>query len=167
MARLLAVLSFSRRPDGASEKVRSRPISTLSDSWSLILAFWLDIAAFVLKALIIVGALGGLAALIARLARSSEPKDREIKVRSLNERYDDMRDALTPELLGKKARKAVIKERKRQAKAQRSDDAGQRIYVLAFKGDMRATAVKRLGQEVDAVLTVARPETDEVALRIE
>jgi serine protease SohB len=131
------------------------------------LAFWLDIAAFVLKALIIVAALGGLAVLIARLARSSEPKDREIKVRSLNERYDDMRDALNVELLDKKARKALAKERKRQAKAQRGDDAGQRIYVLAFKGDMRATAVKRLGQEIDAVLTVARPETDEVALRIE
>ena len=127
------------------------------------MAFWLDIAAFVLKALIIVGALGGLAALIARLARSSEPKDREIKVRSLNERYDDMRDALNAELLDKKARKALVKERKRQAKAQRGGDAGQRIYVLAFKGDMRATAVKRLGQEVDAVLTVARPETDDDA----
>ena len=28
---------------------------------------------------------------------------------------------------------------------------------MAFKGDMRATAVKQLGQEIDAVLTVARP----------
>ena len=53
------------------------------------MAFWLDIAAFVLKALIVVAALGGLAILIARLARSGEAKDSEIKVRSLNERYDD------------------------------------------------------------------------------
>ena len=67
------------------------------------MAFWLDIAAFVLKALIIVAAIGGLALLIARLARSSEPKDEEIKVRSLNERYDDMRDAMNAELLDKKA----------------------------------------------------------------
>ena len=39
------------------------------------MAFWLDIAAFLLKALIIVAAIGGLAFLIARLARSGEPKD--------------------------------------------------------------------------------------------
>jgi serine protease SohB len=131
------------------------------------MAFWLDIAAFALKALLIVAAIGGLALLIARLARSSEPKDQEIKVRSLNERYDDMRDALNAELLDKKARKALVKVRKREAKARRGDDAGKRIYVIGFKGDMRASAVKRLGHEIDAVLTVARRGTDEVLLRLE
>ena len=38
---------------------------------------------------------------------------------------------------------------------------------MAFKGDMRATAVRQLGQQIDAVLTVARPEADEVLLRLE
>ena len=127
------------------------------------MAFWLDIAAFALKALIIVAALGGLAILIARLARSGEAKDPEIKVRSLNERYDDMRDAMNAELLDKKERKALAKARKKEAKAEakarRDQEPGKRIYVLAFKGDMRASAVKRLGAEIDAVLTVARPGT--------
>ena len=125
------------------------------------MAFWLDIVAFALKALIIVAALGGLAILIARLARSGEPKDREIEVRSLNERYDDMRDAMNAELLDKKALKALAKARKKEAKAaskaRRGQEPGKRIYVLAFKGDLRASAVKRLGAEIDAVLTVARP----------
>jgi serine protease SohB len=134
------------------------------------MAFWLDIAAFVLKALIIVAAIGGLVFLIARLARSSEPKDEEIKVRSLNERYDDMRDAMNAELLDKKQRKALAKARKKEAKAakaRRDQEAGRRIYVLAFKGDMRASAVKRLGSEIDAILTVARPGTDDVVLRLQ
>ena len=134
------------------------------------MAFWLDIAAFVLKALIIVAAIGGLVFLIARLARSSEPKDEEIKVRSLNERYDDMRDAMNAELLDKKQRKALAKARKREAKAaraRRDQEPGERIYVLGFKGDLRASAVKRLGSEIDAVLTVARPGTDEVVLRLQ
>ena len=65
------------------------------------MAFWLDIAAFALKALLIVAAVGGVAVLIARLARSGEAKDQEIKVRSLNDRYDDMRDALNAALLDK------------------------------------------------------------------
>jgi len=135
------------------------------------MAFWLDIAAFALKALIIVAAVGGLAILIARLARSGEAKDPEIKVRSLNERYDEMRDAMNAELLDKKERKGLAKARKREAKAEakarRDQEPGKRIYVLAFKGDMRASAVKRLGAEIDAVLTVARPGTDEAMIRIE
>ncbi len=133
--------------------------------------FWLDIAAFLVKALIIVAAVGGLALLIARLARSTEPKDQEIKVRSLDERYDDMRDAMDATLLDKRERKALAKAHKKEAKAtakaHRGQEPGKRIYVLAFKGDMRATAVKRLGAEIDAVLIAARPETDEAVIRIE
>lgn len=133
--------------------------------------FWLDIAAFLVKALIIVAAIGGLALLIARLARSAEPKDQEIKVRSLDERYDDMRDAMDATLLDKKERKALAKAHKKEAKttakARRGQEPGKRIYVLAFKGDMRASAVKRLGAEIDAVLIAARPETDEAVIRIE
>jgi serine protease SohB len=133
--------------------------------------FWLDIAAFVIKALIIVAAVGGLAILIARLARSGEAKDPEIKVRSLDERYDDMRDALNDALLDKKERKALARTRKKEAKAaakaRRGEEPGKRIYVLSFKGDMRASAVKRLGSEIDAVLIAARPGTDETVIRIE
>src|SRR5271166_63763 len=135
------------------------------------MAFWLDIAAFAVKALIIVAALGGLAILIARLARSGEAKDPEIEIRSLNERYDDMRDAMDGALLDKNERKALARTRKKEAKAaakaNRGQEPGNRIYVLAFKGDLRASAVKRLGSEIDAVLIAARPETDEVALRLE
>jgi serine protease SohB len=135
------------------------------------MAFWLDIAAFLVKALIIVAAFGGLAILIARLARSSEPKDQEIKVRSLDERYHDMRDAMNGALLDRKERKALAKtlkkEAKATAKARRGHEPGKRIYVLAFKGDMRASAVKRLGAEIDAVLIAARAGTDEAVIRIE
>src|SRR5271154_4616199 len=135
------------------------------------MAFWLDIAAFLLKALIIVAAFGGIAVLIARLARSSDPKDQEIKVRSLDERYDDMRDAMNGELLDRKERKALAKALKKEAKAtaktRRAQEPGKRIFVLTFKGDMRASAVKRLGAEIDAVLIAARQETDETVIRIE
>ena len=136
------------------------------------MAFWLDIAAFLVKALIIVAAIGGLAILIARLARSGEPKDdQEIRVRSLDERYDDMRDAIDDALLDRKERKALAKSRKKEAKAtakaRRGQEPGKRIYVLGFKGDLRASAVKRLGAEIDAVLIAARPGTDEAVIRIE
>jgi serine protease SohB len=136
--------------------------------------FWLDLAAFLIKALIIVSAIGGLAFFIARLARSGESKDSEIKVRSLNERYDATRDAFNAAFLDKKGRKALVKARKKEIKARKkemnargSDDPAKRLYVLAFKGDMRAQRVKELGMEIDAVLTVARPGKDEVVLRLD
>ena len=56
------------------------------------MAFWLDIASFALKALLIVAALGALVALIARLTRHDLRRgESEIEVRSLNQRYDRIR----------------------------------------------------------------------------
>jgi serine protease SohB len=138
------------------------------------MTFWLDIAAFALKSLVIVAALGGLIAFGAFIAwrmRGAEPEEPRLMVRSLDERYDAMRDAINDRLLDKKARKALAKARRKEAKAAAKVGperaAGKRVYVLAFKGDLRASAVKKLAMEIDAVLTVARPETDEVVLRVE
>ncbi len=138
------------------------------------MAFWLDIAAFALKSLAVVAALGGVVALgafVARRMRGEEPDEPRLVVRSLNERYDAMRDAIDDSLLDKKGRKALAKARRKEAKAAaRSASeraAGKRVYVLAFKGDLRASAVSRLAMEIDAVLTVARPDKDEVVLRVE
>jgi len=51
------------------------------------MAFWLDIAAFALKALLLVLAVGGLVCIIARLTRGVAEDDSEIRIESLNERY--------------------------------------------------------------------------------
>ena len=66
------------------------------------MAFWLDIAAFALKTLLIVAALGALATVIALLTRRDGGRKREIDVRSLNERYDRMRDEIDAKVLGRK-----------------------------------------------------------------
>ncbi len=135
------------------------------------MAFWLDIAAFALKALLIVAALGALLALIARLTRHDARRGREIEIRSLNERYDRMRDEIDAEILDKKQRRSLAKARKREAKTaaktRAASSAGKRVYVLGFKGDMTASSVKGLAREIDAVLTVARPGADEVVLRLQ
>ena len=91
-------------------------------------------------------------------------------VRSLDERYDAMADAINARLLDKKALKALAKARRREAKAAQKSGARaaqKRVFVLDFKGDLRARAVRRLAAEIDAVLAVARPETDEVVLKVE
>jgi len=127
------------------------------------MAFWLDIAAFALKALILVLAVAAAAALLVRLGRGGgEPDD--IEIERLDERWRAREARLGAALLPKKARKAHLKAAKRAAKA---PPPAERIYVLDFKGDLIASAVDRLAREIDAVLSVARAETDEVVLRLE
>lgn len=133
--------------------------------------FWLDVAQFALKAALIVIALGALVAFVALLAArvrgGGQPIEPRLTVRSLDERYDAMADAINAELLDKKALKALAKARERAAKAAQKSVARKRIFVLDFKGDLRARAVRRLAAEIDAVLAVARPGTDEVAIKLE
>jgi len=137
------------------------------------MAFWLDIADFALKAGLIVVALGALVAFVALIAgrmRGGETDGPQLTVRSLDARYDAMTDAINARLLDKKALKALAKARRREAKAAAKSGARaaqKRIFVLDFKGDLRARAVRRLAAEIDAVQAVARPETDEVVLKIE
>jgi serine protease SohB len=64
----------------------------------------------------------------------------------------------------KKERKARLKAARKAAKA---PPPAARIFVLDFKGDLMASAVNRLGREIDAVLSVARADGDEVVLRLE
>jgi serine protease SohB len=128
------------------------------------MAFWLDIAAFALKALLIVSAIGIVAFLLARLTRGDDVDENGIDIEPIHERYDRDRARLSANVLAKKEFKAFIKARKKAAKAPPPD---KRVYVLSFKGDLAATAVKRLGREIDALLTVVRPEVDEVLARIE
>ena len=79
-----------------------------------------------------------------------------------------MRDAMNAALLDKKQRKALVKaRRKANLKALRGEPPGKRIYVIAFKGDMRATAVKQLGQP-DRRGPDRRPaQADEAVVRID
>jgi serine protease SohB len=126
--------------------------------------FWLDIAAFLLKALILVLAFVAAAALIARIARGRGDDSDEIEIERLDEVWRVREMRLGASFLAKKERKAHLKAGKKAAKAPPPD---RRVYVLDFKGDMLASSVGRLAREIDALLTVARPEKDEVVLRLE
>jgi serine protease SohB len=102
--------------------------------------FWLDIAAFALKALLIVAAVGGLVFVVTLLTRGEKEDRSEIKIDSLNERYDAQRTTLNAELLSKKERKTLAKATKKAAKSIATQPTPKRIYVLDFKGDIRASA---------------------------
>ena len=64
-------------------------------------------------------------------------------------------------------KKAERKAAKAAAKAGNSPKSGKpRVFVLDFDGDMQASQVEQLREEISAILPVAS-ETDEVLLRLE
>jgi serine protease SohB len=92
-------------------------------------------------------------------------------VEHLNRRFEEAADELKLAVEGKerfkKSTKARHKELKREDKARAKQESDKpRLFVLDFKGDLRASAAASLREEVSAVLRVAKPK-DKVLLRLE
>ena len=91
-------------------------------------------------------------------------------VEHLNRRFEESTDAVRNAIAGKrfkKEAKARRKERKREERARLKQQTPRpRLFVLDFKGDLRASAAASLREEVSAVLSVAAAE-DHVLLRLE
>lgn len=128
---------------------------------------------FLAEALTVVGVLLLLVAGFLTLLKQARAQSGEhIEVKSLNKRFRQMREAVFEEILPHAERKRRAKEDKRRRKARkRAAKAGQKevrpqLYVLDFHGDLRASAVETLREEVSAVLQVAT-ESDEVLVRLE
>lgn len=111
---------------------------------------------------------------LAMLVRQAKTQSREtLEIKNLNESYENIREHLYSNILGKAERKARAKALKRRNKSEKkAADSGKgpgrpRLFLLDFKGDIRASAVANLREEISAVLQIARPEVDEVLLRLE
>lgn len=105
---------------------------------------------------------------IISLGRRDKTAERLI-VKNMNEKYDTMRELLEYEVLDKKSLKKISKAHKKEIKAKKKEATEKikhRVFVLNFKGDIRATAVESLREEITALLTIANQE-DEVLLRLE
>jgi serine protease SohB len=94
-----------------------------------------------------------------------------LNVKHLNEQLEQtakqVKRVLLPKDQFKKEAKALAKARKERhrGKAKGTADRG-RIFVLDFKGDIRASAAASLREEISAILAVAR-DGDRVLLRLE
>lgn len=100
------------------------------------------------------------------VAISSKGGSKEkLTIKKLNKKFEHMADAINKETLTKKALKQKHKAKKRADKKAR-EEKRRRIFVLHFNGDIRASAVHTLRDEITALLTVSTPE-DEVVVTIE
>jgi len=122
-------------------------------------------AKFLTVALVIVLGIGTLVVLFANRSQSAAADS--IEVKSLNDKFDAMRDALEAAMLPPKAWKAMARQRKKERKERASrtgDDGRTRVFVCRFDGDVRASGVTSLQEEVTAILSVATPGDEVVAL---
>lgn len=127
--------------------------------------FFFEYGLFLAKALTLVAAVGAVAFLAFGLSRRSHA-EAHLEVRKLNDRFRQLALALKRAALPRSEWKQVAKAEKQRAKAASRAAARRRVFVLDFKGDIRATAVASLREEVSAVLAVATKD-DEVVLRLE
>jgi serine protease SohB len=127
--------------------------------------FLADYGLFLLKAITIVAAIVvviGVGASVGRRASSEG-----LEVESINKKYRGLADALRKAVASKSEQKKVAKERKKRDKAEaKSTAVHPRSFVIDFKGDLKASAVPSLREEVSAILDVATAD-DEVIVRLE
>lgn len=93
-------------------------------------------------------------------------KGATLQITDLGQRYEERATQLLRQRLPKKEAKAILKRRKKARQERAKEEQKGCLYVLDFKGDLRASAVENLRQEIDVILA-ARQEGDRVCVRLE
>ena len=128
--------------------------------------FFAEYGLFLLKAMTIVAAFVvviGAAAAAGRKASHQEG----LEIESLNKKYQLLASALKQAVMKKADWKAEAKSEKARDKADaKSKEKRPRAFVIDFKGDLKASAVPSLREEVSAVLEVATAD-DQIIVRLE
>ena len=130
-------------------------------------------AATVVVAVVIIISLGA-----SQKNRHSADKG-HLEITPLNQQFDDMSEAMLiatmDESMQKAEEKKLHKAKKKQAKldkkahkadSEAEEEVKSRVFVLSFVGDVSASAVSHLREEVTAVLTQAT-SNDEVVVKLE
>lgn len=136
-------------------------------------AFFAEYGLFLAKTLTIVVAIVAIVTGIILLASRGRDMGREhLDVKKLNQKFDDMAETIKLSTLTKDELKKLEKAEKKQHKADEKrrksseSEPRKRIYVLNFDGDIKASPLSSLRQEITAILTVATPD-DEVFLNLQ
>jgi len=152
------------------------------------LEYLFEYGMFLAKALTIVLAFMAIVTIMVAAGQRRRHMPRgSISVTHLNRELDSLKDSLQRVVLDKFAFKKYLKAEKKREKAEakqlklsaeqsdvhsadgaveEDNSRRRRVFVLDFDGDMEASGLESLRQEITAVLTMAEPK-DEVMLRLE
>lgn len=129
---------------------------------------WLaEYGLFAAKALTALVAVFIILVMVASLRGRQRRGEGVLQVTRLNDQLAHMTERLGQAVLDKPALKALHKSRKQEARARSKGGAERdKVFVLNFHGDIKASALESLRHEVTAVLELATPR-DEVVVRLE
>lgn len=119
--------------------------------------FIAKLATVVIAILVVVG----FSFAIAQKEKDDRPK---LKVKKINKRFQKYADIINKKVMEKKEYKQFNKQAKKELEARKKQDL-QKVYVLEFDGDIKASETFSLTEEVNAILTVAN-EGDEVLVKV-
>jgi serine protease SohB len=131
--------------------------------------FLADYGVFLAELVTLVGLV--LVVILVSIASARRVGEREgLTIKHLNEQMEQtaklLKRILLPKDEFKREVKAAAKARKERRRAKAKGAPRKRIFVLDFKGDIRASATASLREEISAILSVAQ-DGDEVLLRLE
>ena len=103
--------------------------------------------------------------------RQRQHQKEHLEVNNVNRRYEAMSNAIDSVQLPKKVFKDRMKKQKKERKAtdKKEPDKSEerkRIFVFNFEGDIEASEIDRLREEITSVLTIGEAP-DEVVVKIE
>jgi serine protease SohB len=127
--------------------------------------FFVEYGLFLLKVVTIVVAIVVVIAVAASAGRKASQEGLEVE--SINKKYKTLASALRQAVLNKDQQKQDAKREKKREKAEAKEVSDRpRSFIINFKGDLKASAVPSLREEVSAVLDVAKDD-DEIIVCLE
>jgi serine protease SohB len=107
-------------------------------------------------------------AAIIFIAMRAKGDHEHLNIKDINEKYETMSFMLNSQVLNKKSFKKYLKEHKKEVKEKEKDsqDERKKVFVLNFVGDIKASTVSSLREEITAILTIANKK-DEVVIILE
>src|SRR5438067_8575674 len=121
-----------------------------------------DALGFAAKGFVVFATVAATVVFVIAVARRKQPRA-WLRVKRLNEQIDALGDALRANLMRKKDFRKLRKQRKKMKSAPATRP---NVFVLEFKGDLFASAVRDLREEVTAIAGVAEKD-DEVVVMLE
>ncbi len=120
---------------------------------------------FLAKTLTLVTAILVVIAVLIALLSKNKTFPGTLTIKKLNDELKETQALLRKEILDKKTRKKLAKQEKLAAKKTK-EVSKKKVFTLTFEGDLRATQVNQLREEVTAILQIATPK-DEVVVKLE
>jgi len=127
--------------------------------------FFAEYGLFLLKVVTIV--VGIVVVIVVAASAGRKGTQEGLEVENLNKKHESLVETLQSAVSSKGQKKKAAKEKKKRDKAEAKEETSRpRSFVIDFKGDLKASAVPSLREEVSAILDVATAD-DEVIVRLE